>query len=36
VVKELLDRGANIEEKENNGMTPLIMGIFLELFNHFK
>jgi ankyrin repeat protein len=29
VVKELLDRGANIEEKDNDGWTPLIIGIFL-------
>ncbi len=30
VVKELLDRGANIEEKDNDGYTPLIYGIFLK------
>jgi ankyrin repeat protein len=36
VVKELLDRGANIEEKDNDGETPLIKGIFLHLLNHFK
>jgi ankyrin repeat protein len=36
VVKELLNRGANIEEKNNDGWTPLICGIFLELLNHFK
>ena len=36
VVKELLNRGANIEEKDNDGTTPLIYGIFLQLFNHFK
>jgi ankyrin repeat protein len=36
VVKELLNRGANIEEKDNDGYTPLISGIFLQLFNHFK
>ncbi len=36
VVKELLDRGANIEEKDNDGWTPLIAGIFLQLFNHFN
>ncbi len=36
VVKELLDRGANIEEKDNSGMNPLIWGIFLQLFNYFK
>jgi ankyrin repeat protein len=29
VVKELLDRGANIEEKDKYGSTPLIEGIFL-------
>jgi ankyrin repeat protein len=29
VVKELLNRGANIEEKDNDGYTPLIWGIFL-------
>jgi len=29
VVKELLKRGANIEEKDNAGWTPLIYGIFL-------
>jgi hypothetical protein len=29
VVKELLDKGANIEEKNNVGWTPLICGIFL-------
>jgi ankyrin repeat protein len=29
VVKELLNRGANIEEKDNNGWTPLIWGVFL-------
>jgi ankyrin repeat protein len=29
VVKELLDRGANIEEKDTFGRTPLICGIFL-------
>jgi ankyrin repeat protein len=36
VVKELLDRGANIEEKDNDGQNPLILGIFLQLFNQFK
>ncbi len=36
VVKELLNRGANIEEKDNYGNTPLIEGIFIQLFNHFK
>jgi ankyrin repeat protein len=36
VVKELLERGANIEEKDNYGNTPLIWGIFLQLLNHFK
>jgi hypothetical protein len=36
VVKELLNRGANIEEKDKFGQTPLIEGIFLQLFNHFK
>jgi hypothetical protein len=36
VVKELLDRGANIEKKDIDGFNPLILGIFLELFNHFK
>ncbi len=36
VVQELLKRGANIEQKDNDGYTPLICGIFLELFNHFK
>ncbi len=36
MVKELLNRGANIEEKDNDGYTPLISGIFLQLFNHFK
>jgi hypothetical protein len=36
VVNELLDRGANIEEKDERGMNPLIEGIFLQLFNHFK
>ncbi len=36
VVKELLDRGANIEEKDNDGGTSLIKGIFLQLFNQFK
>jgi ankyrin repeat protein len=29
VVKELLDRGANIKQKDNIGWTPLIWGIFL-------
>jgi ankyrin repeat protein len=29
VVKELLNRGAYIEQKDNSGMTPLICGIFL-------
>ncbi len=29
VVKELLDRGANIEEKDKYGRTPLIYGLFL-------
>jgi hypothetical protein len=29
VVKELLDRGANIEEKDISGRTSLIEGIFL-------
>ena len=32
VVKELLDRGANIEEKDNDGMNPLMWGIFLNYF----
>jgi ankyrin repeat protein len=36
VVKELLNRGANIEEKDNDGQTPLIWGIFLQQLNHFK
>jgi hypothetical protein len=36
VVQELFHRGANIEEKDNNGWTPLIFGIFLQLFNFFK
>jgi ankyrin repeat protein len=36
VVKKLLDRGANIEEKDELGHTPLIKGIFLQLFNHLK
>ncbi len=36
VVKELLNRGANIEEKDEFGQTPLIKGIFLQLFNYFK
>jgi hypothetical protein len=36
VVKELLDRGANIEEKDDDGETPLIKGIFLQFFNYFK
>ncbi len=36
VVKELLNRGANIEEKDNYGNTPLIEGLFLQLFNQFK
>ncbi len=36
VVKELLDRGANIEEKNNNGETPLIKGVFLQFFNQLK
>ncbi len=36
MVKELLDRGANIEKKDIDGFNPLILGIFLELFNHFK
>ena len=36
VVKELLNRGANIEEKDNYGNTPLIKGIFLHLLNQFK
>ncbi len=36
MVKELLDRGANIEEKNNDGWTPLFWGIFLQLLNHFK
>ncbi len=36
MVKELLNRGANIEEKDNDGQTPLIEGLFLQLFNQFK
>ena len=36
MVNELLDRGANIEEKDERGMNPLIEGIFLQLFNQFK
>ncbi len=36
MVKELLDRGANIEEKDDDGETPLIKGIFLQFFNYFK
>ncbi len=36
MVKELLNRGANIEEKDNDGQTPLIWGIFLQQLNHFK
>ena len=28
-LKELFKRGANIEAKDNNGYTPLILGIFL-------
>jgi ankyrin repeat protein len=36
VVKELLDRGANIEGKDKLGHTPLIEGLFLQLLNHFK
>jgi ankyrin repeat protein len=29
VVKELLNQNADIEAKDNNGNTPLILGIFL-------
>jgi hypothetical protein len=29
-------KGANVEEKDINGDTPLIKGIFLRLFNYFK
>ncbi len=36
VVKELLNRGANIEEKDKDGETPLIRGVFLQLFNQLK
>jgi ankyrin repeat protein len=36
VAKKLLDRGANIEEKDKFERTPLFWGIFLQLFNHFK
>jgi hypothetical protein len=29
-------KGANVEEKDKLGQTPLIKGIFLQLFNYFK
>jgi hypothetical protein len=29
-------KGANVEEKDNYGNTPLIKGIFIQLFNYFK
>ncbi len=29
-------KGANVEEKDEYGRTPLIKGIFLQLFNHLK
>ena len=38
IVKELLNRNANIEAKDKDGHTPLICGIFLNelfIFNSF-
>jgi hypothetical protein len=29
-------KGANIDEKDELGQTPLIKGIFIQLLNHLK
>jgi hypothetical protein len=36
VVKELLNRNANIEAKNNAKETPLFLGLFFNFFNHIK
>ena len=32
VVKEIMDHNADIEVKDNDGSTPLILGMFLDYF----
>jgi ankyrin repeat protein len=34
VLKELLNRNANFEAKNDNGDSPLMLGIFFNLLNH--